>query len=158
MDAPPLPKICHTYSTIMNLGTVILHLKKFQKDYESHEIPLEFCWHFFTGNQQILLYQEIQIQISFRYKISNSSNFSWVFKSCFNKHGHILMMLAKKAAPSLLKLKIFWKKGYDVIFFALDITSPILSRDSNYNVNVVMWPKFSNCSTYVREAIIASIL
>ena len=58
---PPLPKICHTYSTIMNLGTVILHLKKFQKDYESHEIPLEFCWHFFTGNQQILLYQEIQI-------------------------------------------------------------------------------------------------
>ena len=91
-------------------------------------------------------------------KISNSSNFSWVFKSCFNKHGHILMMLAKKAAPSLLKRKIFWKKGYYVIFSAFDITSPILSRDSNYNVNVVMWPKSSNSSTSVREAIIASIL
>ena len=59
----PLPKICHTYPTIMKLGTVIPYLKKFQKLYESRDTPLEFCWHqhFFTRNQQILLYQEIQI-------------------------------------------------------------------------------------------------
>ena len=30
----PLPKICHTYPTIMKLGTVI---------HESSDTPLEFC-------------------------------------------------------------------------------------------------------------------
>ena len=60
---PPLSKICHTYSTMMKLGTVIPCLKNFQKLYESPDTPFEFCWHqhFLAGNQQILLYQEIQI-------------------------------------------------------------------------------------------------
>ena len=59
----PLPKICHTYPTMMKLGSIIPYPKKIQKIYESRDTPLEFCWHehFFTGNQQILLYQEIQI-------------------------------------------------------------------------------------------------
>ena len=39
----PLPKICHTYSTMMRLGTVVPYLKKFQKLYESRDTPLEFC-------------------------------------------------------------------------------------------------------------------
>ena len=55
----PLPKIIHTYSTMMKLGTVIPYLKKIQKLYESRNTPLELCS--FTGNQQILLHQEIQI-------------------------------------------------------------------------------------------------
>ena len=38
----PLPKICHTYPTMMKLGTVIPYLKKIQKIYESHDTPLEF--------------------------------------------------------------------------------------------------------------------
>ena len=56
---PHLPKICHTYPTMMKRGTVIPYLRKIQKIYESHDTPLEFYWHqyFFTGNQQILLYQ-----------------------------------------------------------------------------------------------------
>ena len=60
---PPLPKTCLTNPTMMKLGTVILYLKKFQKLYESLDTPLEFAdiSIFFTGNQQILLYQEIQI-------------------------------------------------------------------------------------------------
>ena len=41
----PLPKICHTYLTMMKLGTVILYLNKFQKLYKSHDTPLGFCWH-----------------------------------------------------------------------------------------------------------------
>ena len=51
-----------TYSTMMKLGRAIPYLKKIQKIYESRETPPEFCLHqhFFTGNQQILLYQEIQ--------------------------------------------------------------------------------------------------
>ena len=39
---PPLPKICHTYPTMMKVGTVILYLKKIQKIYESRDITLEF--------------------------------------------------------------------------------------------------------------------
>ena len=38
---PPLPKICHTYPTIMKLGTVIPRPKKIQKKYESRGTPLE---------------------------------------------------------------------------------------------------------------------
>ena len=58
-----LPKIYHTYPTMMKLGTLIPYLKKIQKIYKSRDTALEFWWHqhFFTGNQQILLYQEIQI-------------------------------------------------------------------------------------------------
>ena len=65
---PPLPKICPTYPAMMKLGTVISYPKKIQKIYESRDTPLEFCWHqhFFIGNQQILLYQEIQIQTAYR--------------------------------------------------------------------------------------------
>ena len=42
---------------------VIPYPKKIQKICVSLDTPLEFCWHqhFFTGNQQILLYKEIQI-------------------------------------------------------------------------------------------------
>ena len=39
----PLPKICHTYPTMMKLGTVIPYLKKIEKLYESRDTPLEFC-------------------------------------------------------------------------------------------------------------------
>ena len=40
---PSLPKICHTYLTMMKLGTVIPYLKKIEKIYESLDTPLEFC-------------------------------------------------------------------------------------------------------------------
>ena len=68
------------------------------------------------------------------------------------------MISAKIATPGLLKIKRFWKKGYDVIISAHNVTSTILARDSNYNVNVVMWPKFGNFSIFMREVIITSIL
>ena len=59
----PLPKIRHTYPTMMKLGTVIPYLRKIQKMYKSRDTFLKFCWHqhFLTGNQQILLHQEIHI-------------------------------------------------------------------------------------------------
>ena len=40
----PLPKFCHTYPTMMKLGTVIPYLKKMQKIYKSRDTSLEFCW------------------------------------------------------------------------------------------------------------------
>ena len=62
------------------------------------------------------------------------------------------------ASPGLLNINFFWKKCYDVIISAHDVTSKTLSVDSNYNVTVVMWPKFSNSSTPVREVTITSVL
>ena len=85
----PLPKICHTYPTMMKLGAVIPYPKKMQKIFKSRDTPLEFCWHqdFFTGNQQILLYKEIQISIVFLCTISIYFNFSWVSIDFYKKHG-----------------------------------------------------------------------
>ena len=37
---PPLPRICHTYPTMMKLGTIIPYLKKIQKLYQSRDTPL----------------------------------------------------------------------------------------------------------------------
>ena len=111
-----LPKICHTYPTMMKHRTVIPYLKKIQKIYESRDTTPEFCWHqhFFNRNQQILLYQEIQIQIAFWYIISNSFNFSWVFKDFLINLVIILMMSAKIATPDLLKVTVFWN-AYNLI-------------------------------------------
>ena len=157
----PLPKICHRYLTLMKLGTVTPYLKKIQKIYESRDTIPEFCWHehFFTGNQQFLLYQEIQIQIGFWYIISNCFNFSWVFKYFFSINLVIIMMMsAKMATPGLLKITVFWNKGYDVIISVNDVTNKILWHNSNYIVDLFMWPKFSNSSISMREVITTSIL
>ena len=39
----PLPKIRHTYPTIMKPGTVIPYLRKIQEMYKSRETSLAFC-------------------------------------------------------------------------------------------------------------------
>ena len=70
----------------------------------------------------------------------------------------ILMMSAKLATSGLLKRKIFQNKDYDVIVPDYGFTNKILSRDSNYIVNVVMWPKFGNSSICMRKVTITSIL
>ena len=62
------------------------------------------------------------------------------------------------ATPGLLKIMILWDKGYDVIIPVDDATDKILSRDSNYIVDVFMWPKFGNSSMCMREAITTLIL
>ena len=68
------------------------------------------------------------------------------------------MMSAKMATPGLLKTTVFWNKGYDVIIPAHDVTNKILLRDSNYIVDMVMWPKFANSSISMKDVIIISIL
>ena len=68
------------------------------------------------------------------------------------------MMSAKMATPGLLKITVFWNKGYDVIISVDDVTNKILSRDSNYIVDVFMWLKFGDCSISVKEVLTTSIL
>ena len=68
------------------------------------------------------------------------------------------MISAKMATPDLLKLMVFWNKGYDVITPVDHVTNKILSSDLNYTVDVFMWPKFGNCSISMTEVITTSIL
>ena len=68
------------------------------------------------------------------------------------------MILAKLATPKLLIIKVFCNIGHDVIIPDYDVTNKILSCDSNYIINVVMWPKFGNSDISLREVIKISIL
>ena len=67
-------------------------------------------------------------------------------------------MSAKIATPALLKIKVFGNKVYYVINSACDVTNKILSHDSNYIMDVVIWPKFGNSSICMKEVVITSIL
>ena len=70
----------------------------------------------------------------------------------------VLMMSAKMATLDLFEIKAFWSKAYDVMIYVHDVTNKFLSRDSNYIVDVVMWPKVGNSSISLRQIIITSIL
>ena len=48
------------------------------------------------------------------------------------------MMSAKLATPDLLKIKVFQNKDDDVLNFYYGVTNKILSRESNYIVDVVI--------------------
>ena len=67
------------------------------------------------------------------------------------------MMSAKMTTLDLLKITVFWNKGYDVLISGVDFTKKILSRDSNYIVDVFIWPRFGNCRISMREVVTASI-
>ena len=69
-----------------------------------------------------------------------------------------ILMSGKLANLGLLKIKLFWNKVYDAIVFVHDLTNTNFSRESNYIVDVVMWPKIGNSSISKREVIINSIL
>ena len=152
-------KICHTSYNDETWHSYI-YLKKIQKIYESRDTPFEFYWrqHFFTENQQMLLCQEMQIYIAFWYIVSNSFKFSQVFKDCFNKYGYNFDDVNKNGYVGLLNIKLIWSRGYDVIIYVHGVTNKILSRDSNYILDAVVWPKFGNSSISTREVIITSIL
>ena len=70
----------------------------------------------------------------------------------------ILIMSAKMATASLLKIKEFSNKGYDIIISVHDVTNKNLSRDSNYILDAVMRSKFGNSSISMREVMITSVL
>ena len=70
----------------------------------------------------------------------------------------ILMRSAKVATLGLLEIKLFWSNTYGVISSVNEVTHKILSHNSNDIVDVVMWPKFGNCSISMRKVIITSIL
>ena len=66
-------------------------------------------------------------------------------------------MSAELVTPGLLEIKLFQNKGYDIIIFDYNVTKKMSSKDSNYTVYVIMWPKFGNTSISVSEFIVTSI-
>ena len=56
----------------------------------------------------------------------NFFNFCWVFKDFLNKTGYNFDDVSKKGYLGLLKINIFWNKGYDIIIPVDDITNKIL--------------------------------
>ena len=80
------------------------------------------------------------------------------FIASFIKTVAIWWFQKKLATLDLLKLKVFCNKAYDVIIPAFEVTNKTLSRDSNYIVYAVVWPKFGNSGIYIWEIIITSIL
>ena len=67
------------------------------------------------------------------------------------------MMSEKMATLGPLMIKSFWVKDFDVITSAHDVSNKILLSEC-YILDVVLWPKFGNSSTSMREVIITSIL
>ena len=63
----PFPKICHTYPTMMKLGTVMPYLKKIQKIYESRDTLLDFCsyQYFFTGISKFCYIKKYRYRLHF---------------------------------------------------------------------------------------------
>ena len=163
MDGGPkrslLLKICHTYPTMMKLGTVIPYLKKIQKTHKSHDTPLESAdiSIFHRKSADFSVSRNTDIDCILKQFLTLSTVFE-PLKIVLINMVTILMMSAKIATLGLLEIWVFWNKGYDVIIFAHIVTSKKLSRDSNCFVDVVMWPKFVNPSIYIREVIITSIL
>ena len=60
----------------------------------------------------------------------------------------ILILSAKMTNLSLFKIKLFWIKDDDVIISSRDVTNKILSHDSYYILDVLMWPKLSSLQFY----------
>ena len=59
------------------------------------------------------------------------------------------MMSAKMASLGFHKTKVFSNQGHDIKISLYDVTNKVLSRDSSCILDVVMWPNFGNCSTFV---------
>ena len=77
--------------------------------------------------------------IAFRYIISIFLNIFWVFKDVLI---NMVTIWLKMATLVLLKIKVFPSKDCDIIVFVDDVINRILSRDSDYVVDVVIWPNF----------------
>ena len=151
---PLLPKIPHTYPTI------ILYLTKIQKMYKSRDTSFEFCWyqHFSAEISKFFYNKKYTYRLEFDEKFLILLTFPESLVIVLINMVTILMMSAKITTPCFLKLRVFWNKICDVIIFVYDVTNKILPHDSNYFIDVVMWPKFNNCSISMRKVIITSIL
>ena len=64
------------------------------------------------------------------------------------------MMSAKLATPGLLKIKVYWNKGNEVLISVCDVRKKISSFGKNNIVDLVIIPKFGNPSISVSIVVI----
>ena len=76
-----------------------------------------------------------------------------MFKDFFNKHDYNF----DEDTLDFLETKVSWKKDYQVIISVHDVTIKILSRNSNYIVDVVMWTKVGKYNISMTEVVVTSI-
>ena len=99
---------------------------------------------------QTLSSADIRIRI-FSSKISN---FCYIKKYKYGLHFNTEFLILLTFL-GLLKIKVFLNKGYSVIISAQNFSNTILSRDSNYTVDMVLWPMFGNSRISTRENVIS---
>ena len=64
-------------------------------------------------------------------------------------------MSGKMTTLSLRKIKVFWNKDYDVVTSIHDVTNKILSRESNYIVDLT---KVSGNSEISMEEVVINLI
>ena len=145
---------------MMRLGTVIPYLKKIEKIYESRDTCHESCWHqqFSPEISKFCYIKKYTYRLHFDIKFLIILAFLEPLRIFLIKKVTSLMMPAKMVTPGLLKITVFWNKGYDVIIYCLWRHQQNVTRNSNYIVDVFMWQKFGNSKVSVTEVIIISIL
>ena len=149
----PSHRICYTYPTKMKPGTSIPYRKKIQKN----------IWtEWYTKSSTVTSIQNFSYIRKNRQKLFLYFLIPLTFMKPLNifliNMIAILMMSKKIVTPSLLKIKVFWNKDYDVIISDYDVISKILSHYSDSIVDLFMWPKFGNSSISIREVIMITIL
>ena len=77
------------------------------------------------SNQYFSFYWEIQIKIAFWYIFSNSFDFYWVFKGCFNWYDCNFDNVSKTGYSRPPKINGILKKGYDVTSYFFHVTQTI---------------------------------
>ena len=153
----PLPKIHHTYPTMMKLDTVIPYLRKIRY-FIFHLIFTVKIPYFSPEVSKFCYIKKYTYRLDFDTYFLFFLNFLESLVIVLRNVVIILMMSAKTTTPGLLKIRVFWNNGYGVLISVHDVTNKILSRDSNCIIDVVMWSNFGNCSISMRKVIITSIL
>ena len=135
----------------MKLATVIPYLKKKNIDHVTHVF----------SSTEISIFCNIK---KYRYRMHFDNQFLILLtffkylKIVLINMVKILMMSTKVATSGLLKIYVFWKKEYGVKISVYDVTNKILWRDWNFNIDLVIKPKFGNSSIPMRKVIITLIL
>ena len=123
----------------------------------THPLCSADIWIFYQKSGNVVISRNTD-KYCFWYIISHSFNFSWVSIDYLITLFKILMMPEKMGTWGLLKIMVFWNKGYGVIIPVNDVTNKILSCDSNYTVDGFMRPKFGKSSISMKEILTTSIL
>ena len=106
---PSLKSVTHILQW-WNLAQLYLTYRRSKRIYESRDTPPKFYWyqHFFTRNQQILLYKKYKYRLHFGTQFLFFLTFIESLRIFLIKLVIILMMSAKMATPGLLKITAFW--------------------------------------------------